>query len=262
MAKKLSMSLFVLSVGLVFGVSYVWRNYRNPILALSYQYEPCQSYEAWLNVHQRPTETAVPTATPTLVAYPMIPPMPLPQTYPYYPPAVMPTPRPLLLQTPRPWLCTCLADWQKYTSNNVSVRYPVEAFNRELEPGRISLFIPDCKGSGVSGEIVITIRETGNFSLENYLQQELERDSYLRYREISVNQKRGVEIYERSCTYDVEVILTEEHRTVYVVFHGPPGGGGKISDFPCWERAMPRPTAEQLGFFYAILNTVEFSTVP
>lgn len=263
MSKKLSVSLFVLSVGLVFGISYGWRNYRNPIFALGYQYEPCQSYEEWLSIQQRPTETAVPTPTPTLVAYPIMPPTAVPETN-AYPPYINPTPGPLLLQTPqapRPWLCTCMADWQKYTYLDVSVLYPVEAFEKELEPGRISLYIPDCKGSGVRGEIAITIRETENFSLENYLQQELDRDSYLRYREITVNQKQGVEIYERSCSYDVEVIFVRGNRTVHIILHGPPVGG-KIADFPCWERVLPRPSAEQLGFFYAILDTVEFSTAP
>jgi hypothetical protein len=219
-------------------------NFSGIYAANLYLYKPCvSSYEL--------SQTKLVTSTQTPIPYPnTVSQDSLTLAYPG-----------ISIPTITPIICTCQNQWETIKFPFYSLKYPEEAFSSaDIDSSSVSLIIPNCHGYRHNGFITFQVVDNNeNYGLGNYVAQYYSRAQDYKYREITIDGIRSIEVYEATYlhgykTYDRYVFMPYTGRIVVgsLVVSARrriPGSEGKIPIF--------KPSLKALGFFHMILDNVE-----
>ncbi len=214
-------------------------NFSDIYAANIYRYEPCGTLHK-----STQTRTAFPTQTP--IAYPVLSPEKSP---------VMPYPA-LPLPTATPIICSCPREWVTATFSLFRLQYPHEALI-SIDPEGMSLRIPTCYGGTHKGIITVKISDNDeNLDIKEFVNREYLEIKKVRYRETKVNGTNSIELYQTASSKNRIVFIP--HQDKFIMFAlAMPSGKAMMMPGPNGEIWIDEPSWEELGFFQAVLDTVE-----
>jgi hypothetical protein len=160
-----------------------------------------------------------------------------------------------------PIICTCQNEWETLQYPFYTLKYPEEALiSIDNDSSHLRLIIPNCHGQRHKGFITFRVVDNNEiYGLGDYVAQYYSGAQDYRYREITIDGIRSIEVYEATHLYGYDTY----DRYVFIPYKGKiiignlvvsarnmiPGSDGKFPIF--------KPSLEALGFFHMILDNVE-----
>lgn len=215
------------------------RNFSRIYATQIYHYGPCVESQAMALTQET-------SPTPTLAAYPALPHEDI---------AALAYPAPAL-PTATPVICSCQNNWETASFSVLNLHYPQEALIH-MDSDSIFLKIPTCSGDSYPASLTIRIVDNDkNLDAIEFVNQSYAKTKDLRYREIVISGSKVVEVYQAGFSKDRKVYLQHHNKFIIATLQMSvgktvmPDGDGNIY----W----PTPSPEMLGFYYMVLNTIEF----